>query len=45
MTFNLFFLTVSVSKRNESIEEIEHYERVTKMIDSMKDRQFLTYRS
>ncbi len=45
MTINLFFLTITISKRQETIEEIEHQEKVNKMIQSMKEKQFLTYRS
>ncbi|WP_078545482.1 YrzI family small protein [Litchfieldia alkalitelluris] len=36
MTLNLFFLTISITKRHESIEEIEHYENVNKMYEEMK---------
>ncbi|MFT4412723.1 YrzI family small protein [Fredinandcohnia humi] len=45
MTINLFFLTISVSRREKSIEEIEHQQRVTKLIEEMKDRQMSMYRT
>lgn len=39
MTINLFFLTISISKREKSIEEYEHEVRVNKLMEEMKDRQ------
>ncbi|WP_010678213.1 YrzI family small protein [Bacillus timonensis] len=40
MTINLFFLTISISKRQKSIEEYEREQRVNKLMEEMKDRQY-----
>ena len=43
MTFNLLFLTISVMKREKSIEEIQHEQAVNKMYEEMKDRQITMF--
>lgn len=45
MTFNLLFLTVSVSKKKMSISEIEHQVRVNKIYEEIKDKQLALYRT
>ncbi|MFS0822611.1 YrzI family small protein [Bacillus sp. 1P02SD] len=40
MTINLFFLTISISKRKKSIEEYQREERVNKLMEEMKERQY-----
>ncbi|MCC3356632.1 YrzI family small protein [Bacillus sp. REN16] len=40
MTINLFFLTISISKRQKSIEQYENEERVNKLMEEMKERQY-----
>lgn len=40
MTINLFFLTISISKRQKSIEEYVREERIYKHMEEMKDRQY-----
>ncbi|MDR4889033.1 YrzI family small protein [Bacillus timonensis] len=40
MTINLFFLTISISKREKSIEEYQREERVNKLMEEMKERQY-----
>ena len=40
MTINLFFLTISISKRHKSIEQYEREERVNKLMEEMKERQY-----
>ncbi|MCH1627391.1 YrzI family small protein [Ferdinandcohnia quinoae] len=45
MTINLFFLTISIAKREISIEEIQRKVRTEKILNEMKDRQFSMYRS
>ncbi|MFD1781205.1 MULTISPECIES: YrzI family small protein [Fredinandcohnia] len=40
MTINLFFLTISISKRQKSIEEYVHEEKVNKHMEEMKERQY-----
>lgn len=44
MTFNLFFITISIAKRNMSIDEIENQNRVNQIMEELKDRQFTMYR-
>ena len=43
MTFNLFFLTISVMKKERTIEEIQHEQTVNKMYEEMKDRQITMF--
>ncbi|MFS0861649.1 YrzI family small protein [Fredinandcohnia sp. 179-A 10B2 NHS] len=45
MTINLFFITISIAKREMSIREIEHQQRTKKLLEEMKDRQFSMYRT
>ncbi len=40
MTINLFFLTISISKRQKSIEQYVREERVNKLMEEMKERQY-----
>ncbi|WP_449537061.1 YrzI family small protein [Ferdinandcohnia sp. Marseille-Q9671] len=40
MTINLFFLTISISTRKRSIEQLAHEEQVSKRMEEMKDRQY-----
>ncbi|MDF0728573.1 YrzI family small protein [Cytobacillus sp. S13-E01] len=43
MTFNLFFLTISVMKKERTIEEIQHEQKVNKMYEEMKDRHITMF--
>ncbi|MEH7379863.1 YrzI family small protein [Bacillus sp. JJ1533] len=40
MTINLFFLTISISKRQRSIEEYQREERIHRLMEEMKERQY-----
>ena len=44
MTFNLFFITISIVKRDVTLEEVQNQQRVENMYQEMKDRQYTTYR-
>lgn len=44
MTINLFFITINVQKRKKSKEELEHDERIHRIMEEVKDRQFKMYR-
>jgi uncharacterized protein (TIGR02413 family) len=46
MTINLFFitLTLSVSKRNNSKNDVERNQEIQKRMDEMKEKQFGIYR-
>ncbi|PLR93780.1 YrzI family small protein [Bacillus sp. T33-2] len=44
MTLNIFFFTVTIQKRELSIEETVHDEMVRKIHEENKDRQFTMYR-
>ncbi|MGF9967038.1 YrzI family small protein [Bacillus rhizoplanae] len=43
MTFHIFFLTITIQKTRLSKEEIEHEQRVQKIMDEVKDRQISFY--
>ncbi|MCM3161868.1 MULTISPECIES: YrzI family small protein [Bacillaceae] len=46
MTINLFFitLTLSVSKRKNSKNDVERNQEIQKRMDEMKEKQFGVYR-
>jgi uncharacterized protein (TIGR02413 family) len=44
MTLNIFFLTITISKRKVSIEEAVQQEMVNKIYEQNKDRQISMYR-
>ncbi|KON86959.1 hypothetical protein AF332_09160 [Sporosarcina globispora] len=44
MTLNILFLTVTIKKRQLSAEDVEREQRVKKIIDQNRDRQFSIYR-
>jgi len=44
MTLHLFFLTISITKRQMSIKELRHQERIVKDIDEMKNHRIFTNR-
>ncbi|MFE8696797.1 YrzI family small protein [Cytobacillus sp. FJAT-53684] len=44
MTLNILFLTITIKKRNISIEEVLHNEMIKKIHDENRDRQFSLYR-
>lgn len=39
MTLNILFFTITINKRQMSLEEIRHNEMVEKMIEENKNRQ------
>jgi uncharacterized protein (TIGR02413 family) len=39
MTLNLFFLTITIKRREQSREEAEHQEVVRQLYDKHRDRQ------
>lgn len=39
MTLNILFFTITINKRQMSIEEIRHNEMVEKMVEDNKTRQ------
>lgn len=43
MTFNLIFVTVSINKKNMTIEEIENQQRIKSITEANKDRQISYY--
>ncbi|QED48722.1 YrzI family small protein [Cytobacillus dafuensis] len=45
MTLNIFFLTITIKKRELSIEEILHDQMVKKIQDENRDRQYTMYRT
>ncbi|WP_078545480.1 YrzI family small protein [Litchfieldia alkalitelluris] len=40
MNLNLFFLTITIKKRNVPMEEYVHEENVQRMYEQMKERQY-----
>ncbi|MGM0835834.1 MAG: YrzI family small protein [Bacillota bacterium] len=40
MTLHLLFVTITVKKREQSIEELLHEERVVETLNSLKDRMY-----
>ncbi|WP_084028941.1 YrzI family small protein [Bacillus sp. J33] len=44
MTLNIFFLTITIKKRQLTAEDILHEEMVKKIQDQNRDRQFSMYR-
>lgn len=41
MTLNLLFLTVTISKRSQTVEEYLHYEQIQKRLEEQKVRQLM----
>ncbi|MED4016441.1 YrzI family small protein [Sutcliffiella cohnii] len=41
MTLNLLFLTVTISKRTQTVDEYLHYEQIHKRLEEQKVRQLL----
>ncbi|MBP2240506.1 uncharacterized protein (TIGR02413 family) [Cytobacillus eiseniae] len=44
MTLNILFLTITIKKRNVSIEEVLHNQMLNKIQEDNRDRQFSMYR-
>ncbi|MCH6266467.1 MULTISPECIES: YrzI family small protein [Neobacillus] len=44
MTLNILFLTITISKRKESLDEALNQERINKLYEENKDRQISMYR-
>ncbi|MED3571535.1 YrzI family small protein [Cytobacillus praedii] len=44
MTLNILFFTITIKKRNVSIEEVIHNQMVKKIQEDNRDRQFSMYR-
>jgi uncharacterized protein (TIGR02413 family) len=44
MTLNIFFLTVTIKKRQLSAEDVVREQMAKKIIDQNRDRQFSIYR-
>ncbi|MEH7124038.1 YrzI family small protein [Bacillus sp. JJ1503] len=44
MTLNIFFLTITIKKRKQSVEEIMHNEMIHKIQEENRDRQYTLYR-
>ncbi|WP_226667301.1 YrzI family small protein [Metabacillus litoralis] len=45
MTINLFFITLTFSKRNQSKQEVEKNERVQQKMEKMKEREYELFRN
>ncbi|MBS4191386.1 YrzI family small protein [Bacillus sp. FJAT-49705] len=45
MTLNIFFLTITIKKRELTIEEILHDQMIKKIQDENRDRQYTLYRT
>lgn len=45
MTLNIFFLTITIKKRELSMEEIMHNEMIYKIHEENRDRQYTLYRT
>jgi uncharacterized protein (TIGR02413 family) len=43
MTLNIFFISITFKKRQESLEEAEQNEMVEKLYEQHKDRQISVY--
>ncbi|MEH7343814.1 YrzI family small protein [Bacillus sp. JJ1532] len=44
MTLNIFFLTITIKKRKQSVEEIMYNEMIHKIQEENRDRQYTLYR-
>ncbi|WP_313803205.1 YrzI family small protein [Cytobacillus sp.] len=44
MTLNILFFTITIKKRNVSMEEVLHNQMVKKIHEQNRDRQFSMYR-
>lgn len=44
MTLNILFLTITISKRKKTQEEVNHQQFVDSIYEQNKDRQFTLYR-
>ena len=44
MTLNIFFLTITIKKRKQTMEEIMYNEMVYKIQEENRDRQYTMYR-
>ncbi|MED4016443.1 YrzI family small protein [Sutcliffiella cohnii] len=44
MTLNLLFITVTIKRYKESVEETLHYEEVQKRMNDEKVKQLMDYR-
>ncbi|MEH7109546.1 MULTISPECIES: YrzI family small protein [Bacillaceae] len=42
MTLNILFLTITIARRQKSLEEALHQEMVEKLYEENKDRQYST---
>lgn len=45
MTLNIFFLTITIKKRELTMEEIMHNEMIHKIHEENRDRQYTLYRT
>ena len=44
MTLNILFLSITIKKREMSIEEAAHQEQIKKIYEATKDRQISVHR-
>jgi uncharacterized protein (TIGR02413 family) len=44
MTLNILFISITIKKREMSIEEAVHQEQIEKIYEESKDRQLSVYR-
>ncbi|MEC1522887.1 YrzI family small protein [Neobacillus niacini] len=44
MTLNILFLSITIKKREMSMEEASHHEQIKKIYETTKDRQLSVHR-
>jgi uncharacterized protein (TIGR02413 family) len=44
LVLNILFFTITIKKRKQTVEEIEHHDMVKKIYEENRDRQYPLYR-